>query len=360
MTSGRKVRTRQRKAGRAPKRDPKALIAHPSFAPLLGVWGALLGGLAVMVMPGTLIETATRSTLLATFDVPLQATLAGALALVLGAVLFVPAAVKSAEVRRRMNPFSVVDSIVRRVSPIDPVRDLGTKSLDDPIETMPFATPAWRDAEVAEPHRVPEPEPKLESEPEQQPLPRFMRQPPAEPAPSQVPEPAREVEPAIVAEAPLASAPQALDLAEFAELPGRNAVWVEEAPVPLPPVQQAAAATTFVPLREAPAPEPRRPAPPPPPAPGTAALARLRATPASELSMVEMIERFAGALHEHRTAQPARALTADELAAREAALGEALKALAALSGAGAPPRPVTGDEPLRAALTQLHPRRGAA
>ena len=82
MASGRKVKVKQRTAGRsggsdkAPKRNPQALIAHRAFAPLLGAWGALLGGLAIMVMPNALIETATRSTLLATLDVPVQATLA--------------------------------------------------------------------------------------------------------------------------------------------------------------------------------------------------------------------------------------------------------------------------------------------
>jgi hypothetical protein len=90
--------------------------------------------------------------------------------------------------------------------------------------------------------------------------------------------------------------------------------------------------------------------PEPLPEPGTAALARLRAVPTSELSMAEMVERFAGALHEHRASPPTRALSAADLAAREAALAEALKALAALSGGDASDK---SREPLRAALAQL-------
>jgi len=95
----------------------------------------------------------------------------------------------------------------------------------------------------------------------------------------------------------------------------------------------------------------------PVPDPGTAALARLRAVAPSELSIVEMVERFAGALHEHRTSPPTKAVSAADLAAREAALAQALKALAALSGES------LGDdarEPPRSALAGLQPRRGTA
>ena len=83
--------------------------------------------------------------------------------------------------------------------------------------------------------------------------------------------------------------------------------------------------------------------------------------PTEALSLAEMVERFAGALHEHRETQPVRALGASDLAAREAALAEALKALAALSGGTtAPAVQPSRDEPLRDALAQLQPRRGAA
>jgi hypothetical protein len=111
----------------------------------------------------------------------------------------------------------------------------------------------------------------------------------------------------------------------------------------------------------APVTELRPAAPPSPPEPGTAALARLRAVPPSELSLAEMVERFAAALQEHRDTPPARALGGADLAAREAALAEALKALTALSG-GVPADSPAGerDAPLRAALAQLQTRRGAA
>lgn len=368
MVLGRKFKSgnrKQKKAGR--HRKWLALVARPFFAPLVGLWGALLGGLTVMVVPARTLEVLAEGTLLATFDIPVQLQLAGGSAVVLGGLLFVLAAAKSADARRRLNPHSILNFVNRKVSPIDPVRDLGSKSIDEPVETMPFATPAWRDADL-EPaaqekpavSAAPEPReaaPEIEAEAA---LPRVMRHSLPESAEAPVPEAASQ------------SVPLELDLAQFAELPGRNAVWVEEPVAPLAPAAPepapepvaapqpiAAPAVAAVP---GPAPRtvrPRRPATPPP-LPGTAALARLRAVPPGELSMVEMVERFAGALHEHRSNAPARTLTAAELAAREAALAEALKALAALSGIGGEPAPTDRDAPLRAALSQLQPRRGAA
>ena len=181
------------------------------------------------------------------------------------------------------------------------------------LETMPFATPAWRDTE--------ESVTEAESEPE------------------------------------IASAPRELDLSEFAAFPGRNAVWVEEPEATEAPSDVLPEAAPYILTDDLPTKEPVASAPvtvlreaDPLPEPGTAALARLRAVPPSELSLAEMVERFAGALHEHRASPPTRALSAADLAAREAALAEALKALAALSGDDAPDK---ARDPLRAALAQL-------
>ena len=367
MKSGQKDRAKQqRKRGGNRKRPSGTLVANKAFAPILGLWGALLGGLVIMVLPPVLISAATKGTLIATFDMPTQAAIAGCIALTLGTVLFLAAAAKSTEARRHRPSNSIVGAVSRRVRPIDPVRDLGTRSLDDPIETMPFADPAWRDAEESEPA----PAPALAPAPA--PAPVAVRNPEPEPEPKPQPLP----EPVAVSTVPEQSVPLALDLAQFAELPGRNAVWVEEplelsevaapAPTPAPalvaaPAPMAAPVASFAPERAATIAELRRAAPPPP-QPGTAALARLRALPTSELSLVEMVERFAGALHEHRAGAPAHALSAEEIAARGTALSEALKALAALSGdfANRAPADDRVHEPLRAALSQLQPRRGAA
>ena len=160
--------------------------------------------------------------------------------------------------------------------------------------------------------------------------------------PANAPSAAQMVEPA--------AAPIELDLSEFAELPGRNAVWVEEAPEPV----------VASPVAPASAPPPALHAVPPP-EPGTAALGRLRAIALNELSMAEMVERFAAALHEHRAAPPVRGPATSEFAAREAALADALKALSGLSG-GALVRGAAEnrEDPLHTALSQLQAQRGAA
>ncbi len=352
MKSGRKDRAKQRKRGGNREGKVSTLMANRVFAPVLGVWGALLGGLVIMVLPPVMVTAATKGTLIATLDLPTQATIAGVIAVGVGAILFVIAAAKSCEARGRRSPSNIVGAVSRRVRPIDPVRDLGTKSLDDPIETMPFATPAWRDAEVSEPAPAPKPAPAPAPEPAPEPIVQSVSKPQVQPEP---------VAPPVVSEQ---SVPLALDLAQFAELPGRNAVWVEE-PLELSeaanPAPVAVPVASLAPERAATIAELRRAATPPPP-PGTAALARLRSLPTSELSIVEMVERFAGALHEHRAGTPAHALTDDEIAARGTALSEALKALAALSGdfANRAPAEDRVHEPLRAALSQLQPRRGAA
>lgn len=404
MASGRKGKKKSAKrepgSGNGPKqganRGRLRLIAHPLFAPGVGLWAAILGGMIIAVIPAAHIESLTANTLIATFDMPVKLMLAGVLALILGMVGFGIAAHRSAAARRRLNPYSIVNAVARKVSPIDPARDLGSKSIDDPIETMPFASPAWRDADIDAPgaddvaqeeeeeeerlmprfmrRRRPELEPEIEeaaeAEPgfvppapawreaalkteEERPLPRFMSHPVPEAAPAPAPEAEHE------------DKPVELDLAAFAALPGRNAVWVEApeaAPVPAPVASPAPAPAPAPAPKPAPVAEVRRSVPTPPPLPGTAALTRLRAVPAGELSIAQMVERFAGALHEHRANAPARALSAAELAAREAALAEALKALAVLSGVGAEQAaaPADREAPLRAALTQLQPRRGAA
>jgi hypothetical protein len=230
-------------------------------------------------------------------------------ALLLGGALFMIASRASRAERGGADAPSLVARAASHVRAIDPKLELGSTSPDEPLEAMPFAPPA--------------------------------------PAPSPV------ADATVLALPP----PRALDLAEFAQLPGRNAVWVEE-----PPALIADDASTLAPHVET---EPVQPSPksevatlPSPAAnPGTAALTRLRAMPVQELSVIQMVERFAGALHEHRTTAPGTAGNRHDIAAREAALAEAMKALAALSGErGAAPE----GEPLRDAIARLQGLRGAA
>lgn len=335
MKRGKKVRSGQRKRKQGRANAKPGLAAHKAFAPLLGLWGALLGGMVVLVLPPAEVLGALSGTLMGTWGNGAQPFMAAVAAALIGLPIFAFAVHRHTIARSRSDAPTVSDRAVRqRVTPINPARDLGTRSLDDPLETMPFATPAWRDAELATPVAAPAPAPAREP----------------------APEPAR---------APtLETEPVELDLAAFAVLPSRNGVWVEEAPIaPVhePVAEPAPAAPQIDPVADIRARRLRAVAPSPVPLPGTAALARLRSTPASELSLVEMVERFAGALHEHREAAPARALSPADLAAREAALAEALKALSALSLERRPaPRLPQRDDPLRAALAQLQPQRGAA
>lgn len=320
MTRGRK-NLAQRKRRKAVS---ETLVAHRAFAPMLGLWGVALAGASVMVIAAPVFGNAIDGTMIASLGGLAQPLAAGLAALLLGSGLLAIATAASRKARRRSGAPSVAEYAVRRVHPIDPARDLGTRSLDDPIDAMPFARPAWQDEGKVPATAASEPDVATPS--------------------------ADEAESAIASEpaaTPVAE-PLAMDLADFAVLPGRNAVWVEKqaevAPAPAAPAPAAPAAT----LRE----------PAPLPEPGTAALARLRAVPTSELSMVEMVERFAGALYEHRASPPTRSLSAADLAAREAALAEALRALASLSGDDGSS---SVREPLRAALAQFQtPRRVGA
>ncbi|HSJ79025.1 MAG TPA: hypothetical protein VK913_09875 [Erythrobacter sp.] len=299
MTIGQQDRSPRQKGSQAARRKPQTLAEHRAFAPMLGLWGAALAGLSILVLPASLFASAAQGSGLILFGDQAQVVLAGLAALLLGGVMYLLAGGRKREERQSSDTPSLAMLATRHVRAIDPKRDLGSASFDDPVADVPFA-------------------PK-------QPV----QTPPA------------------VQEAPK---PRALDLSEFAELPGRNAVWVEDVP------ETAAADPVETPservaLRSVPAAV----------NPSAAALARLRATPPQELSLAEMVERFAGALHEHREVAPDKAPGRRDLAAREAALAEALKALAALSGGQPVQSALTAqDEPLRDALTRLQGLRGAA
>lgn len=336
MASGQqgKSERREKSKSRRPSRMP--LAAHRAFAPLLGMWGMLLGAGVVLVLPVALVEQLLALTLLGTWGNSGQLVLAGLAAALLGLPLFALAARRHMAVRRELNGSSMVKRAVRQVTPINPERDLGSLRLDDPVDIMPFTTPAWRDADLDDPlpaaARAPQPEPEFEPEPRE------------------------------------------FDLSQFAELPGRNAVWVEEAAAaPEPAARSVPVLELAAPVPPSASADPQSETPArrlhtaasPPAAPGTAALARLRALPTSELSLAEMVERFAGALQEVREVSPVRSLAPADIAARDAALAEALKALEALSGKGCPaPRQPHREEPLHAARARFQPHferaRGAA
>lgn len=319
MKSGRQDKTQHNEGSRT-RRARRPLRAHRLFTPVLTIWGALLGGLVTLVLPAGLVLTAAAQIGLGALDELSRHVFAALAALAVGAIMLVAGRMLAAAPRRKADTPSLAALAVQHVRTIDPVNELGSSSLDAPVEAMPFAAAA----------------PVTEGE----------------------------------AEADAAPAPVELDLAGFAALAGRNGVWVEEAPVAETPdapdaAETAAAFAIDVPA-EARAESSAETAPESPDTPVVApvaepvirpaspsAIERLRAVPTSELSLIQMVERFAAALHEHQSAPRSRA----DIAGREAALAEALKALAALSGES---DDQTRSEPLRAALSRLQELRGAA
>ncbi|WP_299196118.1 hypothetical protein [uncultured Erythrobacter sp.] len=396
----------KRKKSRAkPASGLQAIAAQRFFVPIISAWGAALLGLIVMVLPADAIiriTVLTKSSFLGDWA---QLAYAGIAAVLGGGIAYFAAGSMHERARASDESLSVVSAVQSRrsgrVDPIDPATDLGSDSLDAPIEEGEFeelredcaasgekraptlGELSKRGYEMEAPEDVtarenggdalftrkhfqsalietceaetceaetceavadqnPEKEddmaqvltkPKRDGGPAPIGSPRAATEaaswsltqftppsPEAAPAPvpapvasafasadktspvNVVPDPVAEAAPAPKS-APLPERPQALDLGEFAELPGRNAVWVEE---------QAAAD---------PAPEPAaRTASPP-----ENALEKLRQRHPEELSLVEMVERFAGALHEHQAAE--RANLAKTGPTRDAALAEALKAL---------------------------------
>lgn len=328
MTNGQQNGPKQPRPRKAQPRQSNKLSAHPAFAPALGIWGAALAGLSIMVLPARLVAQLGNSTGILLLGGQAQVVLAGGAAVLLGGVLFAIARLPFRKRRSRADVPSLASLASRHVRAIDPIRELGSASLDEPLAAMPFASAANTvDTAAAAPASVSEP----------------VSEPVSDDPWAQMPPPVE------------------LDLARFAELPGRNAVWVAASPVAEPVANASAspaptAASVGQPLALVAAPE-APVAPRPAVHPSAAALAHLRAQSPQDLSIVQMVERFAGALHEHRAGAAGKTPSGRDLAAREAALAEALKALAAISGIDAAP---IQDEPLRDALTRLQRLRGAA
>lgn len=310
MAGGQHSKAEQQRRGRATRRARPTLRAHPLFVPILAVWGALLGGLVTIVLPTGSVLAAAANIGLGAFDEFSRFALVGLAALGTGGLMLTLGMALASKPRTHMDTPSIAAMAVRHVRTIDPASELGSVTFDAPVVAMPFSSTDNRAEAAAAPTSAT--------------------------APATAPVPLAVVE----TTAPEAAASLALDLAQFAALPGRNAVWVEE------PVASAAHA--------APAPEPATPARRTAPRPASpSAIERLRAVPTSELSLIQMVERFAAAVHEHQSVPTSSA----GLAARDAALAEALRALAALSRES---EAQTQSEPLREALGRLQELRGAA
>ena len=426
----------ERNIQRVRSKNGKASIApHRLFVPMLTVWGAALLGLVVIVLPASATDRIAVLSGLSAMGGGAKTIFAGIAALLGGSIAYVIAAALRARLSKSAEEASVVSAVSsRRKRTIDPAADLGSESLDAPLEKMPFGLgdelaqgderahegegryPRLTDesgvedfgadeteqsgftrrhfktalidscegatceaAAVEMPESEQEPEPAhaiLQEETQSPPVAKPLGRPGSEGAwsltqfspqavPEQAPEQAAEqagehigeqaAGPETVAEpAPtlLKQKPRALDLSEFAQLPGRNAVWVEEpvvANAPPSPISKPRAVRT------------------------TSALEKLRQTPPENLSLVQMVERFAAALQDHQQADnagSAKHATNNERG-RDAALAEALKALSLFTERGfdQPIPTVTAtsenelgqtERELREALVKLQNLRGAA
>ncbi len=356
-----------------------SIISHASFVPMLTIWGAALFGLSVMVLSPAAITRISTLTGLGSIGGMAQMIFAAIAAVFGGACAFVIATAMRNRMPHDDDGASIVSAMAsRRNRPINPAVELGSESLDAPLEELPFGADEsasddlssglitdQSEAEDVSDHpallatkkptlgelsmRGYEDEKPVEPEAEDE-TPGFTR---------------RHFKDALIETCEAAPAeqqaavemdkPQALDLGEFAEMPGRDAVWVQEPPEPA--AQDDAEPTAN--------PTPIFAAPVPP----EGALEKLRQKLPEELSLVEMVERFAGALHEHQQAERTRLPKNPPM--RDAALAEALKALTLFTERGfdtAEPGVVDTqtselgqtERELRDALVKLQSLRGAA
>lgn len=300
-------------AAAAAPRKRAALRSHPAFAPMLGVWGVGLGLVIVMVLPAAAIEAFAG---IIPADLPPQAArmaLAASAALLLALGAYGTGRMLAR--RHRMaapTPRPVSDRLSGKVRPIDPARELGSDSLDAPLPEGLFDRHASDDDGSEDDaewllHAPGEAELALEAAAE---LAAARAAPHDQPAP-----------------------PRDLDLAAFAALEGRNAVWVEE-PAALAHMPAELEAEAELEPEAEPEPEPEPELEPNPDPALVSAIARLRAVPPTQLSLCEMVERFAAALQDYRAALEAREGEDESREEREAMLHEALGALGRITGAG--------------------------
>ncbi len=349
--------------------DLRAIVAHRSFVPMITIWGAALLGLAVLVLPSNTIARLAMLTGSGPMGGFAQTIFAAIAALVGAALGFFAARTlsRSFGVTKGYAPLAAT-VLSKRAQPIDPARELGSESLDSPINEIPFG--AEIEEEQSAQSEAGEEQPNFTREHFRIALLETCEGSMCESVACE----AENCEPEPCEAAPDADRPVELDLGEFAELPGRNAVWVEEES---PADESAAEAEDQAAQSQSPlfAVKPATATaaaatPKGAKVPAASALEQLRQKHPEELSLVEMVERFAGALHEHQQSERARHPAGAP--ARDAALAEALKALTLFTrngfDAGEPGTDAAAnldnldqtERELREAMAKLQTLRGAA
>ena len=295
--------------------NPRGIAQHPRFTLTLSVWGAALIGLSVLALSSVDIARVSMVAGLgalghsARFVFPAIGAVIGAV----GAFVLAYILVQLASLPVRLRPAAALEH--GRVRPID-TDELGSESLDAPLEEAPFATSIEPEVdcepsrdEVLELHAVIESgdegvfelnaltelDPPLDED--------------DEPEAEEAAELFRSPEPGLNIDAfrqILADENRRYEERELAA--GREPIDIGPAPTIGSIAPQAASA-----------------------------IDKLRDTPPEELSLVQLVERFAAALHDAQ-ARSLHDLSTDRLvhesAARERALAKALKALEIFTGRG--------------------------
>lgn len=303
----------------------RPIASHPVFAPALAVWGALLCSGSVLLLD---LQALGSSALY------VAASIAGAFGTLAG--------YGAAQLIRRSLSDPGIDHVYRlnrqadRIPLIEPAKDLGTESLDADLAM---------EADVDEAAEVEQVDHKDLPEERAEPLASVQGGEPEDSA----------FEKAADAEAP--------ETASLETTPPENASS-EAASLEFTPPETAEIDAPATRYHGA---EPR------------AAITLLRQTHPEELSLMQMVERFAAALHDLQKREEDRPITRSQSASASAAerdaeqaLAEALKALAMFSeekldhegqqtpGQGSPDTIAATEHELRSALSRLRTMRGAA
>ncbi|MGB3805896.1 MAG: hypothetical protein WA936_01725 [Erythrobacter sp.] len=246
-----------------------SISTHGAFVAILTVWGAALLGLSVAVLSPAAIARMAAVTGTGSLQAAAQPVFS-LLAAAIGAAIAGPAALA---LHRRSTAQIAQNTIIpglkghfdefaisaAPVEPIDPKSELGSDSLDEPVTTMPFAAQTEDD---------PEPVDEIVAKAD------------------------------ILDAAPFSGAyrqaPRAMSLTDFGQMSERDGVWVIE-PAAVHDGDNDADGDTIPPAEDEQAGHAGLDKPVGP----TRALAQLRAARTDDLSLLQMVERFAAALHAH-------------------------------------------------------------
>lgn len=132
------------KTRRKPKRAPMA--AHAMFVPSLTLWGAAVAGLAVYVLPMTTVARFVPGQLISALG-DNSAVVVAAIAAAFGAALMY--VVASAMRRSAIGPAESPQTIV-------PVEELGSESLDTPVDEGEFVFEEYEDEPVDDGYQRPD------------------------------------------------------------------------------------------------------------------------------------------------------------------------------------------------------------